>query len=586
MSPAIVIRPQFYPSKQVQNPPKPRKFEPYFLLARASEPFLPDQPSLLLNLSGSFRVRDGRDQTVLGLSRRGQGLLAYLATAPAMRAERGRLADLLWSDRAEAQTRASLRQELSLLRRALPDGVLNADRQSVWLDPGLVRLEAGGGTFLDGFDLRSEGFEDWLRQARSGASDAAEVSRPSQKHDRPSLAVLPFEELGAHDSDMFADGVVEEITGALSRVHEFHVIARQSAFALRGERLGMLDVAARLGADYVVGGTVRRSDDRVRIAVQLISGSAGHALWSERFDDRIDDLFDLQDRIAAKMAGQVAPNLRFAEIARTRNIPPKDRSAYEMMLSALPHFWSHTREGNLEALRWLEKAIASSPEFGPALALRAWCLSQEHAYMYSEDPARDRERALDAIELAARHVGEHAPSLTALAASISMSTTDLDRANHYIDRALTLDPNSAWAWMRRGWARAYVGDAGGTLAAISRAEALSPLDPLRFNMILARAAAHYHWMRDDTSTGSGGAQEAVRLIHEAMRLNPRAKWINRMLASACHYAGDSLGSHDASRRLLEAYPHLTIRYLKEALPKAGFVNEDFGGLIEAGIPAK
>ncbi|MCB1397191.1 MAG: hypothetical protein KDJ98_14770 [Rhodobacteraceae bacterium] len=546
--------------------------------------FLPDQPSLLLTLSGSFRARDARDQSLLGLSRRGQGLLAYLATAPGMRAERGRLADLLWSDRAEAQARASLRQELSLLRRTLPDGVLGADRQSVWLNPGQVRLDARGGIFLDGFDLPSEGFEDWLRQERSSAYDATEIPRPLQNHDRPSLAVLPFEELGARDSDMFADGVVEEITGALSRVHEFHVIARQSAFALRGERLGMLEVAARLRADYVVAGSVRRSGDRVRIAVQLISGSTGHALWSERFDDRIDDLFDLQDRIAAKVAGQVAPNLRFAEIARTRNKPPKDRSAYEMMLSALPHFWSHTREGNLKALEWLEKASAANPEFGPALALRAWCLSQEHAYMYSKDPARALERALEAIERAARHVGDHAPSLTALAASISMSTTDLDRANHYIDRALSLDPNSAWAWMRRGWARAYVGDAASTLAAVSRAEALSPLDPFRFNMILARAAAHYHWMRDDTATASGGAQEAVRLIHEAMRLNPKAIWINRMLASACYYAGDSRGSHDASRKLLEAYPHLTIRYLKEALPKAAFVDEDFGCLVEAGIP--
>jgi hypothetical protein len=214
-------------------------------------------PDLLeLVLHGTFSVRHGAT-SIDTLSRRGQAMLAYLANQSGMRAERAFLADLLWSDRSEEQARASLRQELSVLRRTLPEGVLDANRQHVWLMPARVGIVSGKGTFLQGFDLASEGFEDWLRVMRSGDDGLGALtdpathprSRPSQPRVRPTLAVLPFEELGAAETDMFADGVVEEITGALSRAHDIHVIARQSAFALRGERLDVPETAKRLGAD-------------------------------------------------------------------------------------------------------------------------------------------------------------------------------------------------------------------------------------------------------------------------------------------------------------------------------------------------
>ena len=185
-------------------------------------------PHLTLRLSGAFRA-DGAGGELDGLPRRGQALLAYLSQQRDMRAERGFLADLLWSDRAEEQARASLRQELSVLRRALPEGVLGASRQHVWLDPARVRATAEPGeAFLQGFDLPSEGFEDWLRTMRMGGADPGPEPAALRPRTQPTLAVLPFEELGAPETDMFSDGVVEEITGALSRVHDFDVIARHT----------------------------------------------------------------------------------------------------------------------------------------------------------------------------------------------------------------------------------------------------------------------------------------------------------------------------------------------------------------------
>ena len=193
------------------------------------------------------------------------------------------------------------------------------------------------GEFLQGFDLPSEPFEDWLRAERDVAKSVASATKPEPRT-RPAIAVLPFAELSVAADDMFADGVVEEITGALSRVHEFDVIARQSAFALQGEALDVPQAAARLGAQYIVEGTVRRAGDRVRIAAQLVNGADGHTLWSERFDDRLDDLFDLQDRIASQVAGQISPSLRNAEIARATGRAPQNRSAYDLLLNAYPYF--------------------------------------------------------------------------------------------------------------------------------------------------------------------------------------------------------------------------------------------------------
>ena len=465
---------------------------------------------LTLRLHGPFgaSMSDGKDCS--GLSRRGQAMLAYLSRQPDMRAERGLLASVLWSDRSEEQARASLRQELSVMRKALPQGIMTADRQFVRLDAARVSLAPGGDEFLKGFDLASEGFEDWLRAERMAGRGPA-PAKPADNRARPGVAVLAFEDLSGRD-DFFADGVVEEITGALSRVREFDVIARQSAFALRDARPDIPQVAAQLGVDYIVEGSVRRAGERVRIATQLVRGKDGHMLWSEHFDDRLDDLFDLQDRIAAAVAGQIAPSLRAAEIARARTTPPADRTAYELLLTALPHFWAHRKDENARAIALLDAALQRAPDYGPALAYRAWAQAQQPVYMWSGDPAADHAEALELAERAALDAGSHSPTLVAIGATFSLSSRGPDRAGDLIDAALAIDPNNAWGWMRRGWLANYTGDADTAIACFERSEQLSPLDPFRYNNIFGRASTYYRWM--------GRHEEAVGLIRRALVLNP------------------------------------------------------------------
>ncbi|MDF0602219.1 hypothetical protein P1J78_15875 [Psychromarinibacter sp. C21-152] len=623
-------------------------------------------PLLTLQIDGPVEARLPDGAPVPGLSARGRAMLAYLALAPDRQASRIALATLLWGDRAEEQARGSLRQELSSLRKRLPDGALHADRSAVRL--GAVEIAEGpaGADLLADVALHCEPFEDWLREARAqrhaqlagaalaaaeraladdngaAAQDAAEralshdpdderalrvllraaadggrpgpalatcqafaerqradhgtglsddtrtladalhksgpaAPRPKEARSEPAIAVLRFEELTRGADDMFADGVVEEITGALSHVRDFRVIARQSAFALGAEALDVTEAARRLRADYLVEGTVRRSGERVRISVQLVDGETGATLWADRYDDRMDDLFELQDRIAAHVAGQLSPSLRAAEIRRAGARQPADRSAYDLMLTALPHFWAHRKADNDRAIALLDAALEQDPDYVPAMAYKAWALAQKPSYMWSDDPDADHRAALVAADAAAQRVTDHAPSLVAIGAAVTLSGNDVDRANSLIDRALAIDPNNAWGWMRRGWAWTYCGRAEEALDAFDRAEELSPLDPFRFNIFFGQAVAVRTLGRYD---------EAIRLLREGMHANPGCTWVYRILAGVYTLMDRKADADAMLRKLTEHYPHLTVGYLLNCIPPTArhFQPDYIEALKRMGLP--
>lgn len=535
--------------------------------------------NLTLRLFGAFRAHDGSGRTVAGLSRRSQGLLAYLASQPDMRAERGLVADLLWSDRSEEQARASLRQELSLLRRTLPDGVLEANRQHVWLAPERVHVKTGEGDFLQGFDLHSEGFEDWLRQMRQTEKPgtAKRSPAPAARASRPSLAVLPFDEFGVGENDMFADGVVEEITSALSRVHDFHVIARQSAFALQGQRLDIPEIARHLGTEYLVEGSIRRAGERVRISVQLVQGSNGRALWSERFDDRLDDLFELQDRIASQVAGQISPNVRAAEIDRARQRMPQDRTGYELIMSAMPHFWTHRAEENAIAVSFLDQAISYDPAHPLPKALKAWALAQQCTYLWTETPKEVRQQAYELANQAADEARDHVLTLVAIGATISMVSDEIGRASSFLDHALALDPNNAWGWMRKGYLGIYSDRPDEARRAFDTAIRLSPLDPYMHNMVIGLGMTEF---RD------GNFEKAKEIIKHGMELGPGVQWAYRPLIAINMALGLEDEALAAARAFKEAHPGVTIQRIIDSLPPTFSLTFSIyiEGLRKAGVP--
>jgi TolB-like protein len=213
-----------------------------------------------------------------------------------------------------------------------------------------------------------EGAERLKREAGEGSSLAsAALTLP----DKPSIAVLPFQNMsGDPDQEYFADGMVEEITTALSRIHWLFVIARNSSFTYKGRAVEVKQVGRELGVRYVLEGSVRKAGGRVRITAQLIEAETDAHLWADRFDGALDDVFELQDKVAVGVAGVIEPVLQAAEIRRSAERPTRDLTAYDLYLRALRYHQSEDREGILQALDTVRRAIARDPRYGIALLWR------------------------------------------------------------------------------------------------------------------------------------------------------------------------------------------------------------------------
>ncbi|WP_372340913.1 winged helix-turn-helix domain-containing protein, partial [Pseudomonas aeruginosa] len=208
--------------------------------------------------------------------------------------------------------------------------------------------------------------------------------------DKPSITVLPFQNLsGNPDEDYFADGVVEDIIAALSRIRWLFVIARNSSFTYKGRAVDVRGVGQELGVRYVLEGSLRRSGNKVRITGQLIDATSGAHLWAERFEGLLDDIFELQDRIAESVVGAIAPQLERAEIERAKRKPTESLGAYDYYLRGTAKLHTGTREAIEEALRLFYTAIELDPEFASAYGMAAWCHFWRKLNGWMQEPARE-----------------------------------------------------------------------------------------------------------------------------------------------------------------------------------------------------
>ncbi len=225
-----------------------------------------------------------------------------------------------------------------------------------------------------------------------------EPSRALPLPDRPSIAVLPFINMSADpEQERFADGIVEDLTAALSRVRSFFVIARNSTRTYKGRAVNVQQISHELGVRYLLEGSVRRAGNRVRISAQLIDATSGVHLWADHYDGVTEDLFDFQDRITTSVVGAIEPSIRAAEIERARRKRPDSLDAYDLVMRALPLVWSLDRDRNLEATSLLAKALHLDPAYPLALSLAAWCCGQRVVYNWSQNT---REETLEALRQA------------------------------------------------------------------------------------------------------------------------------------------------------------------------------------------
>lgn len=394
--------------------------------------------------------------------------------------------------------------------------------------------------------------------------------------DKPSIAVLPFDNLSGDPSqDYLADGIVEAITAALSRIRSFFVIARNSASAYKGQAANVREIGRQLGVAYLLQGSVQKVGERIRISVQMIETEGGANVWTGRHDGTLDDIFDLQDRITEQVAGALQPSIRIAEIERSRRKRPQDLGAYDYAMRAFPYVWALGKEESVKALELLDKALAIDPDYPLALSLSGWCHAQRSVYTWAVDMDESQARALQLAERAAELSADD-PLILSVLGAIHTFLHNLGTARVLLERALAIDPNAAWALSRLAWTDVYSDRPQPAIEKFEHALRLSPLDPMNFNNYVGIGSAHE--IRHDY-------EQAVAFYRRGLEEQPHASWLYRHLACALSGAGRMDEARQAYAQMLRSYPDLTAAKFRQAMafPPA-IIEQMVDNLKRLGLP--
>jgi adenylate cyclase len=357
---------------------------------------------------------------------------------------------------------------------------------------------------------------------------------------------------GDPEQEYFADGMVEEIITALARIRWLFVIARNSSFTYKGQALDVKQVGRELGVRYVLEGSVRKAGGRVRITAQLIDALGGTHLWADRFDGSLEDVFELQDRVALSVAGVIEPTLQAAEMRRSIARPTTDLSAYDLYLRALAAFFQRTKERVLEALGLLERAIAIDPHYAPALSWAALCHRRIVLDGGAEEPETNRRKAID-LARQALQAGENDPRILAEAAHVlAQFGEDIGAMLGLVDRALALNPSYARGWNLSGLLRVYAGQHDLAIEHIETSLRLSPRERIG-TPLLTMGMAYFFKRRFD---------EAASKLLLAVQDDPGFPVLYRALA-AC-YA--HMGRIDEGRAIVAQLRAITPRVVPNDVP--------------------
>ncbi|HEV2334488.1 MAG TPA: adenylate/guanylate cyclase domain-containing protein [Stellaceae bacterium] len=378
----------------------------------------------------------------------------------------------------------------------------------------------------------------------------APVTAPLPLPDKPSLAVLPFQNMsGDPEQEYFADGMVEEITTAIARLPWLFVIARNSSFTYKGRAVDVKQVARELGVRYVLEGSVRKAGNRVRITGQLIDTSTGAHIWADRFDGALDDIFDLQDQVASSVVGAIEPRLRQSEIDRAHRKPTENLDAYDLYLRALAEFYRYSEDGFAEAAALLQRALATDPAYAPPAALIGMCRVLQRLNGWGALSDLDVTAALSLARQALDHTRDDPEVMAHAAWTLFYLAGETSLVEAALDRALALNANASIAWHLRGAIHAWRIRPELAIDALDRALRLSPFDPLTRWSAAGVALAHLGARRFQQSL-----EWADRALHDQPRLNPAMRL---KIAALAH-----LGRLDEARgelaRLLAFQPGLTI----------------------------
>ncbi len=419
-------------------------------------------------------------------------------------------------------------------------------------------------------------------EALVAADAATEQPRPALSlPDRPSIAVLPFTNMsGDPEQDYFADGIVEEIITALSRLRWLFVIAHNSSFTYKGRPVDVRQVGRELGVRYVLEGSVRKAANRVRIIGQLIDASTGAHIWADRFDGASEDIFDLQDQVTASVVGAIAPKMEQAEIERARCKPTTNLDSYDYYLQGLAKVHEATKHANGDALRLFYKAIELDANYASAYGMAAWCCTWRIMNGWTADHLREITETARLARQAVELGKDDAIALTMGGFALARVVGEVEDGAAFIDRALILNPNLAAGWLLSGRVNIYLGQPEVGIERATRALRLSPLDPFTSHAFTLIGAGHFY---------AGRYDEASSWADKGFRQQANSAAAARVAAASHALAGRLDQAYKAMARLREIDPTLRVSDLRHGAAMVPFRRpEDLArfeeGLRKAGLP--
>ena len=452
---------------------------------------------------------------------------------------------------------------------------------------GNVQEHIGNSLDVDLEDLGEQTVKNLERPVRCYRVhlDAATVSpiveqldSPPALPDKPSIAVLPFENIsGDPEQEYFSDGICEDIITALSRIRFLFVAARNSSFSYKGQSANIRQVAAELGVRYVLEGSVRKAGNRVRITAQLIEGASGNHLWAERYDHSLEDIFDVQDQITATVVGTLQPELGKAERDRAKAKRTEDLDAWDAFQRGMWHTYRRTRDDLLTAVEYFDKSIALEPGFASAHWGKAICYF--YTVNFGLEPAREEvlEKALEAARQGVALDPDDSMAHTALG-FVHLARRDSAAAQRACQTAIEIDPNNYIAPRVLGISLVASGKAAEGLPYLETSLRLSPRDPLASGTLNYIAAAHF--FMGEYETGLDWALRGMR-----NRQAPQTWVVTTPIAILGH-----LGRQDEARQMLaeleEIHSGITCAFVRDNIPISdpAYLEIYIDGLRKAGLP--
>jgi adenylate cyclase len=388
--------------------------------------------------------------------------------------------------------------------------------------------------------------------------------------DRPSIAVLPFDNLSGRAEDtVFSDGITEDIITGLARFRSLFVVARNSSFSFRAKAVSLGEIGRQLGVSYLLEGSVRRAGDRIRITAQLIEAASGAHVWAERYDRNLTEIFEVQDEVTTTIVSTLVGRIEDAKLRQSLRKPTVSLAAYDFFLRGVAHFRGYAEDDNRQACAFFEKAIANDPNYALAHSYLALARIALHGYGAAPLEVRGASSVMArrGVDLDPQEGGCHR-----LLGRVLMYTRELDLAEHHTRRAVELNPNDADGAISMGDVMVTRGYAAEGLAWIEKAMRLNPFHPPWYHATRANALYSLRRFAD-------AAQSIKRMPSEG-------RWSSRL--AACY---GQLGREEEAEAevaaILRAKPDYSIGEFMDKivlleLPEDRELLRE--GLIKAGLP--